>query len=176
MKNTLLLMAAGSLCASGSLAHNPDLPVYPKAPSDATVDEYFGIRVADPYRPLENDTSAETLEWVAAENAVTDSYLSSIPFRNNLRKRLSELNNYHKTGLPGKENDGRYYYFENDGLKNQSVLFRKSSIDGVPEVFLDPNTLSKDGRWLLRVFISRRMESIRRIPYREAVLTGLKYS
>ena len=144
MKKTILFMAAGSICAGGFVQCKSPA-VYPKAPTSETVDEYFGVKVADPYRPLENDTSAETLEWVKEENAVTEKYLSAIPFRDSLRERLTELNNYRKTGLPTKENDGRYYYFENDGLKNQSVLYRKDSLNSQPEVFLDPNTLSDDG-------------------------------
>lgn len=119
---------------------------YPAAPTDATVsDDYFGTKVADPYRPLENDTAPATVEWVKAENAVTEEYLSMIPFRSQIRERLSHLNNYKKTGLPTKAKDGKYYYFENDGLQNQSVLYRTDSIGGTPEVFLDPNTLSDDG-------------------------------
>lgn len=119
---------------------------YPTAPSDATVtDDYFGTVVADPYRPLENDTAPATLEWVKAENEVTENYLSQIPFRDKIRERLTHLNNYKKTGLPNKAKDGKYYYYENNGLQNQSVLYRTDSIGGTPEVFLDPNTLSEDG-------------------------------
>ncbi len=119
---------------------------YPAPPTDVTVtDDYFGTVVADPYRPLENDTAPATLEWVKAENEVTENYLSKIPFREQIRERLTHLNNYKKTGLPAKAKDGKYYYFENDGLQNQSVLYRTDSIGGTPEVFLDPNTLSDDG-------------------------------
>ncbi len=119
---------------------------YPAAPMDETVtDDYFGTIVADPYRPLENDTAPATLEWVKAENEVTENYLSQIPFRDKIRERLTHLNNYKKTGLPAKAKDGKYYYFENDGLQNQSVLYRTDSLGGTPEVFLDPNTLSDDG-------------------------------
>ncbi len=119
--------------------------VYPTAPSDNTTDNYFGTVVADKFRPLENDTAAATLEWVRAENKVTDEYLSQIPFRQFLRKRLTELNNYKKTGLPSRENDGRYYYYVNDGLQNQSVLYRVAKPGTRPELFLDPNALSTDG-------------------------------
>lgn len=119
--------------------------IYPSAPSDNTTDNYFGIKVADPYRPLENDTAANTLQWVNAENAVTRSYLDAIPFRKDIHARLSKLNNYRKEGLPSKENDGRYYFYLNDGLQNQSVLYRKATLDGAPEVFINPNTLSDDG-------------------------------
>lgn len=119
---------------------------YPDAPSDNTVDNYFGHEVADPYRPLENDTAAATLTWVEAENKVTQNYLSQIPFRDALRQRLEKLNNYQKTGMPSKGNDGQYYFYNNDGLQNQSVLYRSATADGTDaEVFLDPNKLSDDG-------------------------------
>jgi len=118
---------------------------YPQAPSDDTVDNYFGHEVADPYRPLENDTAAATLAWVEAENRVTQDYLSKIPFRKQIRQRIEQLNNYPKVGMPYKENDGRYYFYKNDGLQNQSVLYRSNTPDGEAEVFLDPNKLSDDG-------------------------------
>lgn len=98
--NHNLLMTAvmgGLLCSC-----NGQQTKYPTAPSDDTTDEYFGITVADPYRPLENDTAAATLKWVEEENAVTNAYLDKIPFRSALRERLTELNNYKKTGLPRK--------------------------------------------------------------------------
>ncbi|MCM1482826.1 MAG: prolyl oligopeptidase family serine peptidase [Muribaculaceae bacterium] len=138
-----LLMTAiigGTLCSC-----NNSKIQYPTAPSDDTTDDYFGTTVADPYRPLENDTAAATLKWVEEENAVTQAYLDKIPFRNALRERLTELNDYKKTGLPSKEKDGKYYYYENNGLQNQSVLYRTDSLGGTPEVFLDPNKLSDDG-------------------------------
>lgn len=118
---------------------------YPAAPTADVVDDYFGIKVSDRFRPLENDTSAETAAWVEAENAVTRRYLDKIPFRSSVKERLTALNNYHKHGMPFKRKDGKYYFYENDGLRNQSVLYRMDSIGGTPEVFLDPNTLSDDG-------------------------------
>lgn len=120
---------------------------YPAAPSDTTVvDNYFGIEVKDPYRPLENDTSAATAAWVKAENEVTERYLSTIPYRDNLRKRLTELNDYAKQGIPWRGNDGLWYFSKNDGLKNQSVIYRAATPHGYDaELFLDPNTLSDDG-------------------------------
>lgn len=119
---------------------------YPVAPTDASVtDDYFGTVVADPFRPLENDTAPATLEWVEAENKVTEEYLSGIPFRQRIHDRLTQLADFKKTGLPEKEKDGKYYYFENNGLQNQSVLYRADSLGGTPEVFLDPNSLSEDG-------------------------------
>lgn len=118
---------------------------YPAAPTADLVDDYFGIKVSDRFRPLENDTSAETAAWVEAENSVTRRYLDNIPFRSAIKERLTALNNYHKHGVPFKRKDGKYYFYENDGLRNQSVLYRMDSIGGKPEVFLDPNTLSDDG-------------------------------
>lgn len=118
---------------------------YPAAPADSTVYEVFGMEVIDTFRPLENDTAAETLAWVEAENKLTQDYLARIPFREKIRARLRQLNNYKRSGLPSKENDGKYYFYENDGTKNQSVLYRMDSIGAEPEVFIDPNTLSEDG-------------------------------
>ena len=119
---------------------------YPAAPTDPTVvDEYFGIKVPDIYRPLENDTAQATLDWVVAENKITEDYLSKIPFRDAIRNRLTVLNNYEKYGTPKREKDGNYYFFKNDGLQNQSVLYRSKELNGEPEVFLDPNSLSDDG-------------------------------
>ena len=118
---------------------------YPAAPSDSTTYEAFGMTVNDPYRPLENDTSSATLAWVEAENKVTENYLSQIPFRKGIHNRLEVLNRFKRQGLHAKENDGKYYFYANDGTKNQSVLYRSDSYDGEPEVFLDPNELSDDG-------------------------------
>ena len=126
------------------MASNAQTLNYPVAPSDNTVDTYFGVSVPDPYRPLENDTAEATAKWVKAENAVTRTYLDAIPFRDAIHKRLTALFDYHKHGLPWKKN-GWYYFYENDGLRNQSVLYRTRSLDAAPEVFLDPNALSDDG-------------------------------
>lgn len=116
---------------------------YPQTKKGETVDEYFGTKVNDPYRWLEDDRSAETAAWVKAENEVTYDYLAKIPFRNQLKERLEKLWNYEKIGAPSVE--GKYtYYSKNNGLQNQSVLYRKDAA-GKEEVFLDPNTFSKDG-------------------------------
>ena len=117
---------------------------YPETKKVDTVDVYFGTQVADPYRWLEDDNSAETAEWVKAQNAVTDSYLEKIPFRNKLKEKLTALTNYEKMGTPWKE-EGKYYYFKNNGLQNQSVLYECDSLGGEARILLDPNTLSEDG-------------------------------
>ena len=135
-----------SISTLSRAASDPNKKIkYPKAPTSATVDTYFGHKVADSYRPLENDTAQLTLKWVNEENAITQNYLKAIPFRNKIKSRLSELNNYSKIGIPSKEADGKYYWYENDGLKNQAVLYRSDSYGGEKEVFLDPNTFSEDG-------------------------------
>lgn len=117
---------------------------YPPAAKDNTVDEYFGTKVADPYRWLENDTSEATAQWVKAQNEITESYFSKIPFRDKLLKRLTKLADYEKIGIPFKRH-GRYYIYRNNGLQNQSVLYTMDTIDGEQRVFLDPNKLSDDG-------------------------------
>ena len=130
-------------------------PKVPVTRKDNTVDEYFGTRVADPYRWLEDDTSAETAAWVEAQNKVTNHYLSRIPFRRKLLDRLTEVANYEKVGVPGRRKNGKWYYYRNDGLQNQSVLYEMDSPDADPHVFLDPNTLSEDGTVALKgVFFS----------------------
>lgn len=128
-----------------AMTTNAQKITYPQPPTEEVVDEYFGIKVADPYRPLENDTAANTLEWVKAENEITEGYLSAIPYREEIRQRLRHFNNFPKIGLPKKEKDGYYYFMKNDGLQNQAVIYRTKDLKGEPEVFLDPNTLSDDG-------------------------------
>ncbi|MBP5642771.1 MAG: S9 family peptidase [Bacteroidales bacterium] len=118
---------------------------YPKAERDeSVVDDYFGTKVADPYRWLENDTSAATLAWVEAERALTNEYLSHIPLRETLKERLTQIADYEKYGVPSKR-FGKYFYSKNDGLQNQSVYYMQDAEGGEPEVLLDPNTLSEDG-------------------------------
>ena len=117
---------------------------YPETIKDNTVDTYFGAEVADPYRWLENDTSQATSAWVKAENDITNAYLARIPFRNKLKERLTQLTNYEKIGTPFKKN-GKYYFYKNDGLQNQNVLYVKETLDGEAKVLLDPNKLSDDG-------------------------------
>jgi prolyl oligopeptidase len=117
---------------------------YPETKKVDQEDNYFGTIVKDPYRWLEDDNSAETKAWVQEENKITEDYLSKIPFREQVRSRLKSLWNYAKYSAPFKE--GSYYYFyKNDGLQNQAVLYRQKGLDAKPEVFIDPNVMSKDG-------------------------------
>lgn len=142
IRKIVTIMAGTSLlvtgCAKQEKIH------YPQAKTDNVTDVYFGTEVADPYRWLENDTTAEVAAWVKAENEITQNYLSKIPFRNQLKQRLTDLVNYEKISAPVKRH-GKYYFSKNDGLQNQSVLYVKETLDAEPTVVLDPNKLSEDG-------------------------------
>ncbi len=141
MKKQLLMTMATVLLSTSTSAQGIQ---YPKADKDGTVDNYFGTEVADPYRWLEDDTSAKTAAWVEAENKITNAYLSKIPFRQKLLKRLTEVANYEKLSAPRKHH-GRWYFYKNDGLQNQYVMYVMDQLGGTPRVFLDPNKLSTDG-------------------------------
>jgi prolyl oligopeptidase len=128
---------------------------YPETAQVDTVDTYFGSEVKDPYRWLEDDRSSQTGEWVKAQNEITFSYLKSIPYRDKIMERLEKLYDYERLSAPFKEGDF-YYYFKNDGLQNHNVLYRKKQLDGEGELFLDPNTFSKDGTTgLAGIFFTR---------------------
>ncbi len=117
---------------------------YPETFKGDSADHFFGETVKDPYRWLEDDRSAETAAWVRAQNEVTFGYLNKIPYRDKIKDRLEKLYDYERLSAPFRE--GEYYYFyKNDGLQNHSVLYRKKEIGGNAEIFLDPNTFSKDG-------------------------------
>ena len=140
MKKTILTIAMATSATVMPAQHIN----YPATARDNTVDEYFGTKVADPYRWLENDTSAQTAQWVEAENAVTNAYLNRIPQRKRLLERLKQVANYERSGIPF-EKHGKWYFYKNDGLQNQSVMYVMDELGGTPRVFLDPNKLSSDG-------------------------------
>lgn len=117
---------------------------YPATRTMEVVDDYFGTKVADPYRWLEDDNSEETKAWVQAQNKVTFGWLEKIPQREQIKKRLTGLFNFERFGVPFKEG-GRYFYTRNSGLQNQSVLYVADSLHGEARELLDPNKLSKDG-------------------------------
>jgi prolyl oligopeptidase len=121
-------------------------PTYPQTRRVEQVDDYHGTKVADPYRWLETDVrqSKDVAAWIEAENRVTAAYLDAIPERQRIRERLTEIWNYPKYTLPRKI-AGQYFYSKNDGLQNQSVLYKLETLDGQPKLLLDPNTWSKDG-------------------------------
>ncbi|WP_210462416.1 prolyl oligopeptidase family serine peptidase [Rufibacter roseolus] len=125
-------------------AAKPTNLMYPKTEKINHTDTYHGTQVQDPYHWLEADTAQNVAAWVKEQNAVTFDYLSKIPFREQIQKRLTQLWNYPKYGTPFREGD-YYYFYKNDGLQNQSVLYRQKGLNGTPELFLDPNKLSEDG-------------------------------
>ena len=135
-------MAVTTSIASFCQNQKMETLTYPETKKTTTVDTYFGTEVNDPYRWLEDDKSAETAAWVKEENKVTFDYLSKIPFRNKIKERMEKLWNYEKISAPFKEG-GYTYFYKNNGLQNQSVLYRTDK-SGKEEVFLDPNTFSKD--------------------------------
>jgi prolyl oligopeptidase len=138
MKKVILSMLVSSTIVSVSHAQIK----YPQTKKIDKVDSYFETKISDPYRWLEDDSSTETADWVKAQNQLTFGYLTSIPFRNTIKERMEKLWNYEKVSAPFKE--GKYtYYYKNNGLQNQSVLYRKDA-PGTEELFLDPNTFSKD--------------------------------
>ncbi|REH56276.1 prolyl oligopeptidase [Tenacibaculum gallaicum] len=147
MRKILLpIICAGTILVSCKEEKQPKNNIsvnYPETAKKPVVDEYFDTKVTDNYRWLEDDRSDETEAWVKAENEVTFDYLDKIPYREQLKNRLSELWNYEKVGTPFKEGDYTYFY-KNNGLQNQYVLYRKDK-DGKEEVFLDPNTFAEDG-------------------------------
>ncbi len=143
--NKLAAMSVMMTFAAGTVLAQQQIPVtYPVTRKVDTVDNYHGKKIADPYRWLEDDHSEETKEWVDAQNKATQAYLSAIPFRDKIKKRLEELWNYPRYGTPFREGE-HYYFYKNDGLQNQAVLYRQKGLTGAPEVFIDPNKLSDKG-------------------------------
>ncbi|AFM04959.1 prolyl oligopeptidase [Bernardetia litoralis DSM 6794] len=145
-----LSIAATLLSACGTekkINQEEQMPVvfqYPETKKDTTKDTYFGTTVSDSYRWLEDDRSAETESWVKAENEVTFNYLKAIPYREELKNQLEKVWNYEKLSRPFKEGDYTYFY-KNDGLQNQYVVYRKKEGEEKDNVFIDPNTFSEDG-------------------------------
>jgi prolyl oligopeptidase len=129
--------------------------VYPETKRGNVVDDYFGTKVPDPYRWLEDDRSAEVEAWVEAENKVTFAHLDQIPYRAQVKERLTKLYNYPKFSPPWRR--GEWFFFsKNDGLQNQSVYYMQKGLNGTPEVLLDPNKFSADGTSRLGAFAMSR--------------------
>jgi prolyl oligopeptidase len=144
MKSFASLLAI-ILCSAGVIAQTDNMPlVYPKAKTIDQVDDYHGVKVADPYRWLEDADAADTREWVEVQNKLTFSYLDQIPYRAAIRDRMTKLWNYERFTVPAQQG-GRYFFEHNDGLQNQNVLLVADSLNAQPRVLLDPNTLSADG-------------------------------
>ncbi len=125
--------------------------IYPKTRQMEQTDVYHGVSVADPYRWLEDDNSAETKDWVKAQNNVSFGYLETLPLRETFKKRIEQLSDYEKISAPFKRGDW-FYFYKNSGLQNQSVLYRQQGLKGIPEEVLDPNKLSSDATTRLTVF------------------------
>ncbi len=142
--NKLAAMSVMMTIAGTALAQQQIPVTYPDTRKVDTVDDYHGKKIADPYRWLEDDNSADTKAWVEAQNKVTQGYLAAIPFRAKIKSRLEALWNYPRYGAPFREGEF-YYFYKNDGLQNQAVLYRQKGLNGTPEVFIDPNKLSEKG-------------------------------
>lgn len=143
MKNTAILLIA-ALQILMIMSCKTSKVKYPDTRKVDVVDEYFGTKIPDPYRWLEDDKSPEVAEWVKQQNEVTFNYLNAIPFRNKIKERLSAIWNYTSMGTPFKAG-GRYFFFKKEGLQNQSVLYMLDNLEAEPKVILDPNTFSEDG-------------------------------
>ena len=124
---------------------------YPPTKTINHVDDYFGRKVADPYRWMEELNAAEVAQWVKAENAVTEKFLATLPMRERFRSRITELWNYPKVGLPFREAN-RLFYTKNSGLQKQAVYYMRASLDAPEQIVIDPNVLSPDGSVALSLF------------------------
>ena len=148
MRTSLLRSLAGGFVLTGMFTSAAPAGAqtlqYPAARKSDVVDDYHGTRVPDPYRWLEDPDSPESRAWIEAQNRLTAAYLADIPARGTIRERLTKLWNYPKYGTPFRKGH-RYFFFKNDGLQNQSVLYRQASLTADPETLLDPNLLSEDG-------------------------------
>jgi len=148
MTTSLLRSLAGGLFLTGMFTSAVPAPAqtlqYPAARKSDVVDDYHGTRVPDPYRWLEDPDSPESRAWIEAQNRLTAAYLAEIPARATIRQRLTKLWNYPKYGAPFRK-AGRYFFLKNDGLQNQSVLYKQASLEATPETLLDLNILSEDG-------------------------------
>jgi prolyl oligopeptidase len=143
-RHSLQLLFAGAVLLTMNSSLLADKIAYPETRKSDQIDDYHGVKVADPYRWLEDDRSPETEKWVRAENEATSAYLSRIPYRGRLFHRLEQLQNYARYSVPGRR--GPWVFFrKNDGLQNQAVLYVQEGLKGTPRVLLDPNTFSKDG-------------------------------
>ena len=143
---SLLLLPVLASCAGSGKKSEQEKSVlsYPPTRKVDTVDTYFNQKITDSYRWLEDDRSAETAEWVKTQNAITYDYLSKIPFRDKIKNRLTKIWNFEKRGVPFKKGKN-YFFYKNDGIQNQSVLYVQEGLTGTPRSLLDPNTLAADG-------------------------------
>lgn len=144
MKKSLIIGVAGLLSLASCTSNEKPEMTYPDTRTEDVKDDYFGTSVEDPYRWLEIDTASEVEAWVDAQNEVTQGFLSSIDYRSAIADRYTELFNYVKRSAPSKV-ENKYFFYKNDGLQNQSVIYVKDGQDGEPSVFIDPNEVDKNG-------------------------------
>jgi prolyl oligopeptidase len=145
MKNTMLAIILFAMVLAFAACKKEAVRLaYPETKTVGQVDDYFGTKVADPYRWLEDDNAEDVKAWVQAQNAVTFGYLDKIPYRPKIKARLTEIYNYPRYSSPFRVGDN-YFFTKNDGLQNQSVYYIQKGLGGTPEVFVDPNALSADG-------------------------------
>ena len=144
MKKSLIIGVAGLLSLASCTSNEKPKMTYPDTRTEDVKDDYFGTSVEDPYRWLEIDTATEVEAWVDAQNEVTQGFLSSIDYRSAIADRYTELFNYVKRSAPSKVGN-KYFFYKNDGLQNQSVIYVKDGQDGEPSVFIDPNEVDKNG-------------------------------
>ncbi len=167
MKKRLFVLAIIPLffflntCKKEQSLSQPKL-IYPETKKVDVKDDYFGTIVPDPYRWFEDTGSEDVKAWIEAENEVTFSYLEQIPFREKIRQRLTELYDYPKYSSPFRVGD-HYFFYKNEGLQNQSVIYVQEGLEGEPEVFIDPNELSPDGT--IRIYLTGFSEDDRYVAY-----------
>ena len=147
----LVLGCLASVPVINRVRANDSKLVYPTTKKVEVVDNYFGNKVPDPYRWLEDEQSPETRSWVEAQNALTFSYLDKIPYREKLKERLTQLYNYPRISAPFRRGD-TYFFTKNDGLQNQNVYYIQKGVNGKAEEFMDPNKFSADGTTVLSAF------------------------
>jgi prolyl oligopeptidase len=174
MKVKSIFATAAVIFYVGAQAQSMTNSNYPKALKGTQVDQYFGTSVADPYRDLENDSEA-TKKWVDEEVAYSQNYLSKIPFRETIKNQLRDIWNYEKIGAPFKEGDYTYYY-KNNGLQAQSVLYRTNNKTKNVEVFLDPNTFLIKERLRFPICHSTKKATLPLILFPKVEVTGTRSS
>jgi prolyl oligopeptidase len=140
----LILISVFASCSNNDKKTETTKMNYPVTRKTDSADTYFGTKISDPFRWLEDDKSAETGEWVKAQNKVTFDYLATIPFRDKIKERLTKIWNFEKVSAPFKKGK-RYFFYKNDGIQNQSVLYVQEGLNGKSKILLDPNTLAADG-------------------------------
>src|SRR5689334_19566630 len=139
------------LASAPTLAYSQGKITYPPTRKGTQVDNYFGRKVADPYRWMEDLNSPDVAQWVKAEDAVTQRYLATLPMREHFRSRITELWNYPKVSVPFRE-AGKLFYTKNSGLQRQAVWYSRAALDKPEQLVIDPNVLSPDGSVALSLF------------------------